>query len=143
MKSRAFGRMVGFVSLPPRNVLCFKGGGGNARRRARHFQSAVGAARPHTSVGVQIIAAGTLGEKTRNQSVSLLRLPRIHPGGSDRLPLTCFRLRDQRFPVQRGQVSGFSRAISAGPSTGRTRSSGGTLPVTSRASPSAVRRCLC
>src|SRR5258707_11231040 len=143
MEVGEIGRMVVFASLSLRSILCPQGRGGFNRRRARHVQSAVGATRPNTSVGVQVIAAGAVGENTRNQSVSLLRLPRIHPGGSDRLPLTCFRLRDQRFPVQRGQVSGFPRAISGGSSTGRTRSSGGTLPVTSRASPSAVRRCLC
>jgi hypothetical protein len=47
---------------------------------------------------------------------SNLRLPRIHPGGSDRLPLNCFRLQDQRFTV-RGRSP---RAVSGGPSTGRT-----------------------
>src|SRR5712691_6663625 len=62
---------------------------------------------------------------------SNLRLPRIHSGGSDRLPFSCFRLQDQRF-TGRGRSP---RAVSGGPSTGRTRGSGGTLPVTSRASP--------
>jgi hypothetical protein len=68
-----------------------------------------------------------------------LRLPRIHPEGSDRLPFSCFRLQDHRFTV-RGRSP---RAVSGGPSTGRTQGSGGTLPVASRASPSAVRWCLC
>ncbi len=57
----------------------------------------------------------------------------------NRLPFSCFRLQDHRFTV-RGRSP---RAVSGGPSTGRTRGSGGTLPVTSRASPSAVRWCLC
>src|SRR5450755_571500 len=49
-------------------------------------------------------------------------------GGSDRLPLRCFRLRDQRVTV---------RAFSGHPSTGRASCSCGTSPVTRKASPSA------
>src|SRR5450755_2206101 len=49
-------------------------------------------------------------------------------GGSDRLPLWCFRLRDQRVTV---------RAFSGHPSTGRASCSCGTSPVTRKASPSA------
>jgi hypothetical protein len=40
-----------------------------------------------------------------------LRLPRIHPGGSDRLPFSCFRLR--------GPNASQFRAVSGSPSTGR------------------------
>src|SRR5450755_2885153 len=49
-------------------------------------------------------------------------------GGSDWLPLTSFRLRDQRVTV---------RAFSGHPSTGRASCSCGTSPVTRKASPSA------
>src|SRR6266487_3353952 len=47
-------------------------------------------------------------------------------GGSDRLPLSCFRLRDQRFTV---------RAFSGRPSTGRASCSCGTSPLIREASP--------
>src|SRR5450755_1986925 len=49
-------------------------------------------------------------------------------GGSDWLPLTSFRLRDQRVTV---------RAFSGHPSTGRASCSCGTSPVTRKASPAA------
>jgi hypothetical protein len=49
-------------------------------------------------------------------------------GGSDRLPLSCFRLQDQRFTV---------RALSGHPSTGRASCSRGTSPLIREASPSA------
>ncbi len=45
-----------------------------------------------------------------------LRLPRLKAGDSARLPLSCFRLRVQRFTV-RGRSP---RAVPSGPSTGRT-----------------------
>src|SRR5258708_27237394 len=64
------------------------------------------------------------------QGYAVLRLPRMNAGGSDRLPLSCFRLR--------GTIASQFGAVSGGPSTGRTRGPGGTLPVTGRASPSAV-----
>jgi hypothetical protein len=70
---------------------------------------------------------------------SNLRLPRIHPGGSDRLPLNCFRLQDQRFTV-RGRSP---RAVSGARPPAEHTDSSGTLPGTSRASPSAVQWCLC
>jgi DNA processing protein len=50
--------------------------------------------------------------------VQNLRLPRLKAGESDRLPLSCFRLRDHRFTV-RGWCP--FRAVSGGPSTGRTQ----------------------
>src|SRR3989442_4698634 len=50
-------------------------------------------------------------------------------GGSDQLPLTCFRLRDQRFTVQ-----GLAEAR---PSTGRASCSCGTCPLIRQASPAA------
>src|SRR5260221_10999021 len=43
----------------------------------------------------------------------------MNAGGSDPLPLSCFRLQDQRFTV-RGGVRPY-RAVSGGPSTGRAR----------------------
>src|SRR5262249_43823482 len=49
--------------------------------------------------------------------IRLLRLPRLKPGGSDRLALSCFRLRGQRF-TGRGRSP---RAVSGDPSTGRAR----------------------
>src|SRR5262245_15889078 len=45
----------------------------------------------------------------------VLRLPWIYPGGSDPLPLSCFRLWDRRFTAQGIRP----RAISGGPSTVR------------------------
>jgi hypothetical protein len=55
----------------------------------------------------------------------LLRLPHMHAGGSDRLPLRCFRLQDQRFTV-RGRL----RRPVHWPSEAQAHSSG-TLPLTS------------
>jgi len=60
-----------------------------------------------------------------------LRLPRMNAGGSDRLPLSGFRLRDYRFTV-RGQNL---RAVSGDPSTIRAIRYGGTDTMTMPASP--------
>ncbi len=55
----------------------------------------------------------------RMMNIGQLRLPRMNAGGSDPLPLSCFRLRDPRFTVRRGLRP--YRAVSGGPSTGRAR----------------------
>src|SRR5258707_12812630 len=57
----------------------------------------------------------------------------MNAGGSDPLPLSCFRLRDQRCTV-RGGVRPY-RAVSGGPSTAEHVGSGGTAAVTTAASP--------
>ena len=57
------------------------------------------------------------GDDGMTDGVAYLRLPRIHPGGSAPLPFRCFRLQEQRFTV-RGRSP---RAVSGGPSTGRTQ----------------------
>jgi hypothetical protein len=62
-----------------------------------------------------------------------LRLPRLKPGGSDPLPLSCFRLRDRRFTVRghlRWPIHRQSQAEAC---------SGGTAAVTTAASLSAAR----